>query len=280
MDIRAQREYRLIEEGANLIDERGAGEPEILIVLGSGLSDSFISAMDIDLKVDMKEIPYISIPSAPSHKQSIYVGNLLNHRVAIMTGRLHLYEGYNALEVVRPIRMIGWLGAKLLIVTNAAGGLNENMTPGDVMVIEDHINLLGFNPLTGPNINTFGVRFPMLAHAYSPRYIRKIDEIARLNKMNLHFGVYAAVLGPSFETGAETRMLKTLGADAVGMSTVPEVIAASHMGMDVLGFSVITNVNDPSVMSYINEEDVIKNAKNGARKVEDLVFEFLKRITL
>ncbi|KQC13947.1 MAG: hypothetical protein APR63_06665 [Desulfuromonas sp. SDB] len=280
IDNAAKREYQIIANGANWLDQQDVGEPEILMVMGSGLAECLEPYLDIEITVEMSDVPGISVPSAPFHHKQILFGTLSGHRVAVMTGRLHLYEGYTAREVVRPLRMISWLGTKTLIVTNAAGGLNEDMESGEVMVIEDHLNLMGTNPLIGPNLETLGTRFPMIAHAYSPKYIQKADEISRELNIKLHFGIYAGLVGPSFETGAETRMLKILGADAVGMSTVPEVIAAAHMGMNVLGMSVITNVNDPGVMSFIDEVEVVRAAKCGGVIISDIITRFLEQFEI
>jgi len=278
MNIKAEREKQLIERGANWIDEQGAGDPDVVIILGSGLGNQLVNEIEIDLEIDMKDIPGLVLPTAPSHKKKIFFGQLGNCRVAVITGRLHYYEGYNGWEIVRPLRMISWLGTKNIIITNAAGGLNEDMKPGDIMVIEDHINLQGRNPLIGPNIELLGKRFPMIAHAYNPNYIQMVDKISKQLNINIHYGVYASVLGPSFETGAETKMLKLLGADAVGMSTVSEVIASAHLGMNILGFSVITNVNIPHVMSIVDEKEVIKVAKKGGRLIEGIIINFLREL--
>lgn len=277
MNYKAFLEHQIIQTGANWMDEQGAGDPEVLVILGSGLSGILRHYSKIDLEIQMKNVPGLFDPTAPTHEGVIYFGDLCGKRAAIMNGRLHHYEGFGEWEIVRALRMIGWLGTRTAVITNSAGGLRKEMKEGDVMVITDHINLQCKNPLTGPNIDIFGQRFPMMAHAYTPDYIRIADEVSSLLKIRIHFGVYAAVLGPAFETAAETKMLRILGADAVGMSTVSEVIAAVHMGMDVLGLSVITNINDPDSMTPADEESMNKYAAVGGRTLEDLIINFLER---
>lgn len=277
MNYKAFLEHQIIQTGANFMDEQGAGDPDALVILGSGLSGLLRSFTKIDLELEMKNVPGLFDPTAPTHEGTIYFGDMLGKRIAVMNGRLHYYEGFMEWEIVRALRMIAWLGTRTMITTNSAGGLRREMKEGDVMVITDHLNLQCKNPLTGPNIDILGKRFPMMANAYTPEYIRSIDEIAKSLKIKVHFGVYAAVLGPAFETAAETKMLKILGADAVGMSTVSEVIAAVHMGMDVLGLSVITNINDPDQMQPAVEEDMSKYAEIGGGTIEDLLVNFFQR---
>ncbi|MBN1620544.1 purine-nucleoside phosphorylase [candidate division WOR-3 bacterium] len=278
MNYKAFLEHQIIQAGANWLDEKGAGKPEVLVILGSGLSGILKSSSVIDLEVRMKEVPGLFSPTAPTHEGVILFGDLCGKRAALMNGRLHHYEGFSEWEIVRALRMISWLGTKILIVTNSAGGLRKDMKEGEVMVITDQLNLQCKNPLIGPNIDVLGQRFPLLAHAYTPDFVRIADDISMELNMKIHFGVYAAVLGPSFETAAETKMLQLLGADAVGMSTVSEVIAAAHMGMDVLGMSVITNINDPDSMMLVDEESMNRYAAIGGKTAEELILNFLEKI--
>ena len=217
-------------------------------------------------------IPYEDIPHWPAssvvgHEGRLVIGEVAGRRVAALSGRAHFYEGHDLRTVTFATRVLGVLGVKALILTNAAGGINTGFVPGDLMVIDDHINLLGSNPLVGPNDERFGVRFPDLTHVYSPRLRRIADEAAAAQGLALRHGVYAACHGPSYETPAEVRYLRMIGADAVGMSTVPEAIVARHMGIEVLGISCITNLAAGVLPQPLDHDEVLETATARARDV-------------
>lgn len=250
---------RQLEESKKYIINSANIEPEIGIILGSGLG---VLAEEIQNPVIFlyNEIPHFPVTTVEGHKGQLVMGELEGKKVVVMQGRFHYYEGYSMEEVVYPVRVMGQLGIKNLIVTNAAGGVNLGFQPGNLMLIKDHINLLGTNPLIGPNIEQLGVRFPDMSEAYN----HDLRELAALTakdlKIHIQKGIYAAVTGPSYETPAEIRYLRIIGADAVGMSTVPEVIAANHMGIKVLGISCITNMAAGVLPEKLSHDDVVATA--------------------
>jgi purine-nucleoside phosphorylase len=218
--------------------------PRIGLILGSGLNP-FAEKIENPTFISYEHIPGFPVPSVAGHAGRLIVGSLAGKNVLVMQGRCHFYEGHSPQKVTFPIRVMSLLGIKTLIVTNAAGGLNPNFRIGDLMLINDHLNLVGIagaHPLRGPNLEQFGPRFPSMTHAYHPGLLAAARQAAVHEKLPLHEGVYAYISGPSFETPAEIRYLRMIGADAVGMSTVPEVIVAVHSGMRVIGISGITNV--------------------------------------
>jgi inosine/guanosine/xanthosine phosphorylase family protein len=226
---------------AGLQELTGGVTPAAMVVLGSGLS-GVTDAMTIAGQLPFGDLPGFAASAVVGHAGKFVFGHVGASPVLVMMGRLHLYEGHPIEQVVLPVRGAAALGCKVLVVTNAAGGITADLHPGQTMLIADHINLLGVNPLTGPNLDALGTRFPAMAGAYSARLNTLAVEAAEELGMDLAEGVYAAVPGPSYETAAEVRALRALGADAVGMSTVPEVIAGVHAGMEVAGFSLIANV--------------------------------------
>lgn len=235
--------YDAARESADAIATRFPTPPRAIVVLGSGLG-GLADRIEDATAIPYAEIPHMPRSTAPGHAGRLVLGTLGGLSVAAMQGRFHLYEGYSPQQVVFPLRVLRLLGADLLVVTAAAGGLNPAFAAGSLMLIRDHIGfpvLAGLNPLRGPNDERFGERFPALTQAYDSRLRLLAQDVARAQGVELHEGVYAMVSGPSFETPAELQMLRTLGADAVGMSTVPEVIAARHLGMRVLAACVITN---------------------------------------
>jgi purine-nucleoside phosphorylase len=218
-----------------------AGEPVTVgLILGSGLG-GLAEAVEDPVAVRYADIPGMAVSTAPAHAGRLVIGRLHGARCALMDGRLHLYEGWSAAEVAFPVYLLKALGARCLVVTNAAGALDQTFRPGEVMLIEDHLNLTGASPLTGPNDDGVGLRFPDMSRAYDPELRARALEAAQAAGVPLRQGVYAAVPGPSLETAAERRFLRMAGGDAVGMSTAIEVIAAVHAGLPVLGFSAITN---------------------------------------
>jgi purine-nucleoside phosphorylase len=217
------------------------GTPDVGVVLGSGLG-AFADRLEGARSLPFSEVPHFPVSSVVGHAGRVVAGTLGGVRAVVMQGRVHGYEGYSAQEVVFPIRVLCRLGIKALVLTNAAGCINPSWAAGDLMRIDDHINLSGRNPLVGHNEPGLGPRFPDLSRAYDPRLLRAVDAASRAADVPLRAGTYVCLLGPSYETPAEIRMLRTLGGDAVGMSTVPEVIAAAHMGVPVAGLSCLTNM--------------------------------------
>ena len=252
--------YERAEETASHIRSRCGTPPETAVVLGSGLGDF------ADRLVDAIATPYGDLPHWPAssvvgHSGRLVIGSLGPRRVAALAGRAHLYEGHHLSTVTFAVRVMGRLGVKQVILTNAAGGINTRFAQGALMVIDDHINLLGSNPLSGPNDERFGVRFPDMSEVYSARLRRIADEAAAAADVPLTHGVYVATPGPSYETPAEIRFFRTIGADAVGMSTVPEAIAARHMGLEVLGISCITNMAAGVLPGPLNHDEVLETTR-------------------
>lgn len=252
----------------------GGVEPRALVILGSGLSD-VVDEMSITAEVPFSDIPGFPPSTVEGHAGAFVFGHIVETPLLVMQGRLHFYEGHPAEMLAVYVRAARLLGADTLVVTNAAGGVNVDYSPGDIMLISDHINLMGTNPLVGANVNEFGPRFPVLANAYAS----ELRETARITALEygvpLQEGVYAALSGPTYETPAEVNMLRVLGADAVGMSTVPEVIVAAHAGMKVLGFSLITNV---AGWSGHGHEEVLAASQAAAPRLAKLLAGILSRL--
>lgn len=252
--------FEKVEETAGWVRERIDPTPDVAIVLGSGLGD-FTAAL-----AEPTAIPYGDIPNWPAstvvgHAGTLVVGTLAGKRVAALSGRVHFYEGHNLQTVTFATRVVGRLGVKTLILTNAAGGINLTFKPGTLMLMDDHINLMGSNPLVGANDERFGPRFPDMSEVYSRRLRQLAGDAARALSLTLAHGVYAALHGPSYETPAEIRYLRTIGADAVGMSTAPEAIAARHMGLEVLGISCITNMAAGVLPQPLVHDEVMEVAR-------------------
>jgi purine-nucleoside phosphorylase len=234
-------------------------QPEAAVILGTGLG-VLEESISIREALDYRDIPGFPISSVKGHSGRLLFGTLGGKSVAVMSGRFHLYEGYTPKEVTFPIRVFSRMGIQRLLISNAAGGLRKDLEPGNAMLITDHINLTCRNPLIGPNIDELGPRFPVMTEPYAPSLLGKARQYAFENHIDLKEGVYAQLLGPSLETAAETRMLQIIGADAVGMSTVMEVIQAVHSGMEVLAVSAITNQNDPDNYLPAPLEEIIAMA--------------------
>lgn len=269
---------------AALRDRFGAAEGSALasvgVILGSGLgrvADVVLEQAGA-LAVDYGEVPHFPVSSVEGHKGRMVAGTVEGARVLLMQGRVHRYEGYAAASVAFPVRVLHALGVRRLIVTNAAGGLGAGMTAGDLMLIEDHLNLTGDNPLLGANEPRFGPRFPDMSEAYPKRWRDLADQLAGKRGLTLARGVYAGLLGPSYETPAEIRMLRTLGASAVGMSTVHEVIAASHLGVEVLGISCITNLAAGISPHKLSHDEVKETATRVERAFSSLILDVLPRL--
>lgn len=259
-----------VEEAAEHIRGRLPFAPEIGLILGSGLGVMAESMEDATV-IPYAEIPHFPVSTVEGHAGELAAGTIEERRVVVMKGRFHLYEGYEAAKVTMPIRAMKQLGVHTLIVTNAAGGINENFEPGDLMLIRDHINFMFRNPLIGPNLDAFGPRFPDMSEAYSKALRDVARRVAEKQGIPLREGVYIAVLGPSYETPAEIRMMRKLGADAVGMSTVPEVIAARHAGLKVLGISCISNMAAGILDQPLSHEEVMETAERAKEKFIRLV---------
>ncbi|KXS41942.1 MAG: purine nucleoside phosphorylase I, inosine and guanosine-specific [Candidatus Frackibacter sp. T328-2] len=271
MDLKA------IEESVNYLKEVSDNKPDIAMILGSGLG---VLAEEIE---DATIVKYDKIPNFPTstvegHAGQLVIGKLEGKNVIAMQGRFHYYEGYAMSEVVFPVRVMNLLGAKKLLVTNSAGGVNRNYNVGDLMIINDHINFMGTNPLIGANQEELGPRFPDMSMPYNEELIDLAEQVAEDKGINTRKGVYLAMTGPSYETPAEIRMIARLGADAVGMSTVPEVITAKHMKMDVLGISCITNMAAGILAQPLDHDEVIETTQRVKSKFITLVREIVRGI--
>ena len=252
--------FDIVQEAAAWIRARTDGVPDVAIVLGSGLGD-FISTIGEASAFNYADIPNWPASTVVGHAGKLVVGTVAGKRVATLAGRAHFYEGHDLRTVTFATRVIGTLGVRTLILTNAAGGINLTFTPGTLMLMDDHINLMGSNPLIGENDERFGRRFPDMSEVYSRRLRVLAGDAARAQGLALAHGVYAALHGPSYETPAEIRYLRTIGADAVGMSTAPEAIVARHMGLDVLGISCITNMAAGVLPQPLVHDEVMEVAR-------------------
>ncbi|MDY0360439.1 MAG: purine-nucleoside phosphorylase [Desulforegulaceae bacterium] len=252
-------------------------EAETGIFLGTGLGGS-VDFMRVIESVPYSEIPHFPISTVESHAGEMIFGEISGKKVIVMKGRFHLYEGYTADQVSFPVRLMQVLGVKNLIVTNSSGGLNLSFKPGDLMVIEDHINLTGENPLVGVNDENLGPRFPDMSQTYDKGLRDLVFEAGEELGIYVHKGVYAGLKGPSLETPAENRFLRTIGADAVGLSTVCEVIAGRHAGMRVLGMSIITNINNPDEPEEAKIDDIIQVANDSAEKLENILKLIIRKL--
>jgi purine-nucleoside phosphorylase len=259
--------FTLADSAATFLLSQTPLRPNIGLVLGSGLG-AFADELTDSIRVHYSQIPSFPRSTAVGHPGQLVIGKAANVPVAVMQGRVHLYEGYSASEVAFPTRVLGRMGARALILTNAAGGINLEYKQGALVVLSDHINLQGTNPLLGPNDERFGARFPDMTQAYYKPYRALALEAARKLGKTVHEGVYAALLGPSYETPAEIRYLRTIGADLVGMSTVPEVIVARQMGIKILAISCVTNMAAGILDKPLNHEEVLET---GARVQGDFV---------
>jgi purine-nucleoside phosphorylase len=270
-------QFTLAETAANSIKQRTVLRPQIGLVLGSGLG-GFADSLTGATRIPYAEIPAFPRSTATGHAGQMVIGEAGNVPVTVMQGRVHLYEGYSAHEVAFPMRVFGRMGVRAVILTNAAGGINLSYQQGALVLIRDHINLQGTNPLIGPNDDRFGVRFPDMTHAYDRNYRAAAREEAAKLGMTLHEGVYAALLGPSYETPAEIKYLRTIGADLVGMSTAFEVIAARHMGIKVLAISCVTNMAAGILDQPLSHQEVMETGERVKTSFEALLRAVLPRI--
>ncbi|MGC6451953.1 MAG: purine-nucleoside phosphorylase [Pirellulaceae bacterium] len=259
-----------IEDAVAEIKKQWDETPHAGVILGTGLG-SLVQEIEVDVAIDYGDIPHFPKSTAVSHAGRLVCGTLAGLPIVAMEGRMHMYEGYPLDMITLPVRVMKALGAELLVVSNACGGMNPNYRCGDIMVIEDHINLMGDNPLIGINDDRLGPRFPDMCEPYQQILVDRALKIARKEDIVAHKGVFVAVAGPNLETRAEYRFLRTIGADVVGMSTVPEVIVAVHCGLRVVGFSIITDMCLPDALKPANVEEIIAVANEAEPRLTTLV---------
>jgi len=264
-------------KAAEVVKSRTDITPRVGIILGTGLS-ALARKIKSDTAIPYEDVPGFARTTVATHSGQLLPGTIHGVPVVAMEGRFHMYEGYSAKEVTFPVRLLKALGAEILIVSNAGGGLNTAYDYGDIVAIEDQINLMGANPLVGPHEEELGIRFPDMYEPYDRKLLELAKEIAAENGIRLHEGVYAAMLGPCLETRAEYRMLATLGVDVIGMSTVPEVIVATQAGMRVLGLSVVTDLCYPGKLKPVSIDEIIKTATEAEPKLAKLVEEVIARM--
>lgn len=268
--------YQSVQDAVRFLRSRSPLQPDAAIILGTGLG-GVAGRVQATAKVSYEEIPHFSQSTVEGHKGDLLFGTLGGCNVAVMEGRFHYYEGYTLQQTTLPVRILRELGAELLFINSAAGGLDPSFHAGDVMVVRDHINLMGDTPLRGVSDERLGERFPDMSRAYDSRLMTIAGDVATDLEIPLRQGVYVAVVGPNLETPAETRMLRLLGADAVGMSTVPEVIVANQVGFRTLALAAITNVNIPDKMEPVSVEQVIASAERCGPKIAAILEGILQR---
>ncbi len=267
--------FEKVQETVEFINDRINYNPEYGIILGSGLG-GFTNDINVEYILSYSEIPNFPISTVQGHKGALVFGTIGDKRVVAMQGRFHFYEGYDMKQVTFPVRVMKYLGVSKLIVSNASGGVNQNYHVGSIVLIKDHINMMPEHPLRGHNDERFGPRFVNMSEPYSKSMINKAKEIANDLDIKVHDGIYLGLQGPTFETLAEYKMVKALGADCVGMSTVPEVIVARHMELETFGLSVITDMGNEDSIEAITHEEVLEAAKEAEPKVRTLIKELIK----
>jgi purine-nucleoside phosphorylase len=266
-----------LREAEAAIRERSDLRPRVALVLGTGLG-GLAEAVEADAAIPYEEIPHFSDATVDTHEGRLLLGRLDGTPVVAMDGRFHRYEGYSLREVVLPLRVLRLLGAETVVTSGAGGGLHPLMELGDLVLLDDHINLMGDSPLVGPNLDELGPRFPDMSEPYDRGLQELALRVAAERKIRLHRGVYAAVTGPNLETRAEYRMLRALGADVVGMSTVPEVIAARHMGMRVMGVTIVTDLCFPDALEPVHVPTILKTAREAEPALTALVRDVVKEL--
>ncbi len=274
MRITGENLKQCINEAVEFLQSKISAKPDIAIVLGTGLEYS-VGYLKTIYIIPYHEIPHFPVTTAPGHNGLFHITSLGSREILVLHGRAHLYEGYTPMEVAFPVWVMKKLGIKVLILTNAAGGITPGLKVGDIVVIRDHINLQGGSPIAGIKVDEFGDRFPSMNDAYSLKLILLIDRIASQEKIPVRKGTYAAVHGPHFETPSEINMLKILGADLVGMSTVPEVITAKHCGIDVLALSVVSNLCKPEHPDKVSAQEVVSSVEKVSSKLGRLLYRLL-----
>lgn len=266
-----------IKETATFIQSKISFKPDIGIILGTGLG-GLVEQINIKHTLSYEDIPNFRLSTVEGHSGKLIFGELSGKKVVVMQGRFHFYEGYTLQEVTFPVRVMKFLGIQQLFVSNASGGMNPNFEVGDLMIINDHINFIGTNPLIGPNIPELGPRFPDMSDVYDKELILRVKDIAAKNSIDLQEGVYLGLSGPTFETPAEYKMLRIWGADTVGMSTVPEIIVARHMGITCFAISIITDLGIPGKIEKITHEEVQRVAAISEKKMTFLFKELIKTL--
>jgi purine-nucleoside phosphorylase len=266
--------WEKVQETVNFIKETTNFTPEYGVILGSGLG-SFTDDIQIEFTLPYGEIPNFPISTVQGHKGALVFGTIGDKKVVAMQGRFHFYEGYSMKEVTFPVRVMKYLGVEKLIVSNASGGVNPNYEVGSVVILKDHINMMPEHPLRGKNDERFGPRFLNMSEPYSKKMISKAKKLAQNLNIIVQDGIYLGLQGPTFETLAEYKMVKNVGADCVGMSTVPEVIVARHMDMEVFGLSVITDMGDEENIDTVSHDEVLEAAKKAEPKVRTLIKELI-----
>jgi purine-nucleoside phosphorylase len=262
---------------ARFITEKSGKSPKIAIITGTGLKDT-VSFLNISHLFDYGQLPHFPVSTVQTHLGQLLIGTYAKKEIMAFQGRFHLYEGYSSKEVAFPVRVMQEIGVKALILSNASGGLNASFTAGDIMVISDHINLTGENPLIGNHEESWGIRFPDMSCVYDRKLLSLAKKIGKDEKVIMQSGVYAGLKGPSLETPAEVRFLRTIGAEAVGFSTVQEVIAAVHGNISVLGLSIITNVHNPDNPTTSTVEEIIAVAEDAAPSLNTIIKKVIERI--
>lgn len=267
-----------IRETTSFLQEAGFEAPEVGVILGTGLGNQFVSQIKIEKELSYSDIPHFPVATVEFHSGKLIYGEVAGKKIVAMQGRFHYYEGYSMQEVTFPVRVMKLLGIKHLLISNAAGNMNLNWNKGDLMLLDDHISLLPDNPLIGKNIDELGSRFPDMSQPYNATLNGMLQEVARDNNITLNTGVYVAVTGPNLETRAEYRFLRNIGADVVGMSTVPEVIVANHMELPCCAVSVLTDECDPDHLKAVDIEEIIAVAGKAEPKLTTLYVELIKRL--
>lgn len=268
--------WNKVQDTVKFLKEKGITHPDYGIILGTGLGN-LVDKISIEITVPYAEIPNFPVSTVAGHSGELIFGTIGSKKVVAMKGRFHYYEGWTMEQTVFPVRVMKYLGVEKLIVSNASGGVNPRFKVGDIMIITDHINMMPKHPLHGKNEERFGPRFVDMHEAYCKKMIEKMERVARKLDVPVHKGIYLALQGPTFETPAEYKMVKILGADAVGMSTVPEVIVAKHMGMTCFGISVITDLGVEGIVEAVSHEEVQEVAKKSEKVIGKLVEEFIKQ---
>ena len=266
-----------INEAIEVIREKTVENYKIGIILGTGLG-ALVNEIEIEHEINYEDLPHFPLSTVESHHGKLIFGKLSGKNVVVMQGRFHYYEGYSMQQITFPVRVMKFLGVDTLLVSNACGGLNPIFKKGDIMLMYDHINLLGDNPLIGPNNEELGPRFPDMSQPYNNELIEIAEQIALKNNIKVQKGVYVAVPGPNLETKAEYRFLRYIGADVVGMSTIPENIVANHMGMRVLGFSIVTDECFPDSLKPVNVEEIITTAMTTEPQMTLIMKEVVKKL--
>ncbi len=265
-----------INQTVSFLQKKGISKPDAGIILGTGLG-GLVSEIKNKIEIEYSKIPNFPVSTVEGHAGKLIFGDFGNKKIVAMQGRFHFYEGYSMDEVIFPVRVLNFLGIKILFLSNAAGGVNPDHEIGDIMLITDHINLLP-NPLIGPNDIKIGERFPDMSESYNMDLVKKAEEIAERNNIRTHRGVYLATSGPTFETPAEYKHFRIIGADAVGMSTVPEVIAARHMGLSCFAVSIISDLGVEGKIEYVTHEIVQKAAAESESKMTQIMTELIEEI--